>query len=264
MKVGFFLLTYEPKYDVLDFCEAVSKTGIHAYVVVDNNNYKPEEQYKKFVLQMDDEVCYNAGFKNTNYVITESIKKKITSWDKVLYFLCRKLKDIDFSWIVEDDVFIPSVKSVIEMTEKYSSFDLVTRSDEPNLEEKSDFWHWNKIPKYMNHQSKTISISSKENPDRGWHKSMVCAMGISRNLLYIINLHALAYKELMFIEFMFNTLAHEAGLNYTTAEELSTIKYRTVKYLHFWKEENFKGLPNNWFHPVKDRSLHEYYRSLLY
>jgi hypothetical protein len=62
---------------------------------------------------------------------------------------------------------------------------------------------------------------------------------------------------------MFNTLAHEAGLNYTTAEELSTIKYRAAKYLHFWKEENFLSLPNNWFHPVKDRSLHEYYRSLL-
>jgi hypothetical protein len=62
----------------------------------------------------------------------------------------------------------------------------------------------------------------------------------------------------MFIEFMFNTLAHEAGLNYTTAEELSSIKWRKS-----WKEENFKALPNNWFHPVKDRFLHETYRKLL-
>jgi hypothetical protein len=258
MKVGFFILTFEPTFDVLDFCEAVSKKGIRSYVVVDNNNYIPEEKYKKFVLQMDDDLCYNSGFKNTNFVITESIKKKITSWDKVLYFLCRKLKDIDFSWIVEDDVFIPSVESVVTMTEKYSSFDLVTATDEPNLEEKRDFWHWRKVPKYMNIQSKTLSVDPKQNPDRGWYKSMVCAIGISRNLLYIINLHALAYKELMFIEFMFNTLAHEAGLNYTIAEELSTIKWRKS-----WKEEDFKVLSNNWFHPVKDRSLHEFYRSLF-
>ena len=83
-------------------------------------------------------------------------------------------------------------------------------------------------------------------------------MGISRNLLYIVNLHALAYKQLMFIEFMFNTLVHEAGLNYTTAKELSTIKYRRN-----WKTEDFLENPENWFHPVKDRSLYKEIRSLM-
>ena len=261
MKYGFFILTYIPSGDVLDFCYKISKAtkDIHPYVVVDNNEYTNEDpKYKKFILQMDDELCFKSGFHNTNFVITEPLKKKVTSWDKVLYLLCRKLKDLDFVWVVEDDVFVPSVKSVITMTEKYNGFDLVTATDEPNIEEKRNFWHWRRMPNYMNRQNKTISVNSKENPDKGWHKSMVCAVGISRNLLYILNLHALSYKQLMFIEFMFNTIAHEAGLLYTTAEELSTIKYRRN-----WKTEDFLEKPENWFHPVKDRSLYAKIRTLL-
>jgi hypothetical protein len=261
MKRGFFILTYEPSEDVLTFVSELKKKGkklnIHPYVVVDNNDYIPPKKYKDFILQIDDNKCIKLGFKNADFIIETKKKKQTTSWSKVWYFLCREFKDLEFSWVVEDDVFIPSYTSVLKMTKKYGNgdYDLVTATNEANPEEKRNYWHWKQMPYYMNNNSKIIAVDSKVDPDRGWHKSMVCALGVSRNLLYIINLQVLAHKQLMFIEFMFNTLASQAGLTIINPPELSTIVYRKD-----WTEEDFISRPDNWFHPVKDRELHKYLR----
>jgi hypothetical protein len=281
MTYGFLILTYEPKNDILDFIKQINETGkVEAYVVVDNNNYVPPKEMKKWVLQMDDEKCFKNGFNNVNFVID----KKITSWDKVLFMLCRGLRHLDFSWIVEDDVFVPSVQSVLEMTEKYKEYDLVTANDEGNPKELRNYWHWKHMPRYMDNRSLTSSVDDIYDPSRGWFHSMVCAMGISRNLLYVINLQAMAYKQLMFIEFLFNTLCHQAGLKNTTAPEFENIIWRKAYKDINWNEydivartkayeaklnnrateesltQTFTGL---WFHPVKDRSIHSKIREML-
>jgi len=255
MQNGFICLTKTPHLSVLEFIHELNETtNILSYVVVDDNTYIAPQKYKYFILQLDDDICYNSGFKNVNFVI----KKKITSWDKVLYLLCRTLKNIDFCWIVEDDVFIPSIESVVNMTNKYLDYDLVTSSDEPNTSENRKIWHWKHMPTYMNRNSKTISVDSSIDESYSWHKSMSCAIGISRRLLYIINLHCLAYKQLMFLEFLFNTLCHQANLFIKIAPELSTIIWRGK-----WKIEDFINNKNNWFHPVKNIEEYKEYRELI-
>jgi len=257
--VGFFLLTREPKNDMVDFISELNNF-MPAYIVVDNNDYVPDTKISPIILQLNDNKCYNSGFRNINFFI----KKKVTSWDKVMYFLCREMRDIDFAWIVEDDVLVPSVEAVVEMTKKYSEYDLVTATDEPNYDEKRTYWHWKKMPVYMNQKTYNLAVDSKADPSRAWHKSMVCAMGISRNLLYAVNMQVLAHKELMFLEFMFNTICHQAGLKNVTAPEFKHIVYtKGGKNMVSWEAADVKGQKNMWFHPVKDRALHEYYRVLM-
>jgi hypothetical protein len=249
MKTSFIILTYEPTDEMIEFIIDVNmKTSCEGFIVVDNNNYIPPKSVDKYILQMDDNLCYNSGFRNVNFVI----KKKITAWDKVLYFLCRVLRGIDFTWIVEDDVFVPNMKSIEKMTNKYSEYDLVTASDTSNKSEKRNFWHWKHMPKYMNNNSLTLSVENI-----GWYKSMACAIGISRRLLYNINLHAMAYKQLMFLEFMFNTICHQAGLTNTTAPEFEYIVWRKSKKEDNWTQEDVLSTEGEyWFHPIKNRKDH--------
>lgn len=249
MKTAFIILTYEPTNEMIDFIIDVNKrTSCEGFIIVDNNEYVPPTRAKKYIFQMDDNLCYNSGFRNVNFVI----KKKVTSWDKVLYFLCRVLRDIDFSWIVEDDVFVPSIDSIVNMTLKYSDYDLVTPSNDHNKTEARNYWHWRHMPKYMNSESDSLSVESI-----GWYSSMVCALGISRRLLYAINMHSLAYKQLMFIEFMFNTICHQAGLNNIVAPEFKYIIWRKSRTEDNWTYEDvLSERPIYWFHPIKDRKVH--------
>lgn len=248
-------LTYQPNEDLLEFAlELSEKSGLSIFVMVDDNKYIPNEKYKKLIVQIDDKICMKNGFRNSNFVI----KKDVTSWDKVLFFLCRKKRDIDFCWIVEDDVFIPSVKSVKDLTKKYNKYDLVVSGDEPNVLQKRDFWHWRKAPKYLETKFYSSSLDTEHNPERSWYKAMVPAVGISRTLLYLINLYALSYKQLMFIEFMFNTIAHQANLDIKVIKNFDTITWRTK-----WKDIDITNNPDNWFHPVKDFSLHPLYREYI-
>jgi hypothetical protein len=244
MNIAFIILAYEPTREMIEFISDVNeRTSCKGFIVVDNNSYVPSKNISKYILQMDDKLCYDSGFRNVNFVI----KKKVTAWDKVLYFLCRVLQDIDFAWIVEDDVFIPSMKSIEKMTNKYKDYDLVTASDISNKAEDRTSWHWKYMPKYMNTNS----------PKKGWYKSMVPAMGISRRLLYTINLHTLAYKQLMFIEFMFNTICHRAGLNNITAPEFNYIVWRKSRTEDNWtKEDVLKESSEYWYHPIKNREDH--------
>jgi len=249
MTNAFIILAKEPTDEMIDFIININmQTTCEGYIVVDNNNYRPPTRAKKYILQMEDNLCYNAGFRNVNFVI----KKKITSWDKVLYFLCRILRHIDFSWIVEDDVFIPNMKSIEKMTQKYKEYDLVSASDIPNKEEVRNTWHWKYMPKYMNSDSPTLSVENI-----GWYKSMACAIGISRRLLYVINLHTLAYKQLMFLEFLFNTLCHQAGLHNVIAPEFKHIVWRKNKGEDDWTQEDvLSKSPEYWYHPIKNREIH--------
>jgi hypothetical protein len=249
MKTAFIILSYEPTHEMIDFILDVNKkTSCEGFIVVDNNNYVPPRDVKRYILQMDDNLCYNSGFRNVNFVI----KKKITAWDKVLYFLCRVLRDIEFTWIVEDDVFVPSMKSIEKMTQKYKEYDLITASDIPNKSENRNFWHWHHMPKYMNTDSPTLSVEKV-----GWYRSMACAIGISRRLLYNINLHTLAYKQLMFIEFMFNTICHQAGLSNKTAPEFLYVVWRKNSHENNWTQEDVLGESSEyWYHPIKNREDH--------
>jgi hypothetical protein len=254
-KNGIIFLTHTPNQGLIDFAYEIEyTTELSVYIICDNNDYIPEKKYKKLIVKIDDNICEYNNFKNANFII----KKPITAWDKVLFFLCRQFKTLDFCWIVEDDVFIPSIKSILDLTDKNCKYDLVVSSDKSNIDQNREYWHWYRMPQYMEKSYYNSAIDIYLHPKKSWHKSMVCAMGISRKLLYLLNFYVLSYKELMFIEFMFNTIAHQGELNIKVLENFDTIKWR-----HDWTESNILEKPNNWFHPVKAFSKHSEYRESL-
>jgi hypothetical protein len=253
---GIVFLTYTPNQYLLEFAEELShKTNLLVFIIADNNQYVPEKRFKNLVYRVDEEVCNYYNFKNINPLIKE---KKVTAWNKVIYFLCREVKFLDFCWIVEDDVFIPSVESVRNLTKEYSKYDLVVPNDKANIDQSREYWHWYRMPVYMEKNYYNSSLDIKNHPEKSWHKSMVCAIGVSRRLLYLINLHVLAYKELFFLEAIFNTIAHQAELDIKVLENFETIKWKQD-----WKESDILEKPENWFHPMKDFSLHPVYREML-
>jgi len=260
MKLGFFILTKTPHKSQLNFVESlrIFHPTIYSAIVVDDNEFNfdvssKSKKSKDLILQVDDDLCYDSGYKNANFII----RKKVTSWDKVLYLLNNDLKNIDFAFIVEDDVFVPSITSVKNMFKKYKNYDCVTathnsRDDDRKIQKDSKnsksiytpWCHWDKTPKAIKREFQ--------------RHSMVCAIGLSRNLLNVIADQVDSYKELFFIEIMFNSLAEENELNIFTPPEFSTILWRKS-----WVSEDFIENPENWFHPVKDLEEQVLLRKML-
>lgn len=258
---AFFILTRKPSENHLDFVREFLKkdTEILPIIIVDDNSYIPPKDLENHILQVDDQTCKKSGFHNINFLI----KKDVTSWDKVMYLLCTKMKQIKFCWIVEDDVFVPSVESVFRMTQKYDKYDIVTCSNYINYEENVndlkyenlknlDPWiHWKRVPKNM--YSKTSFSNDKINQDKapikGWARSMVCAIGMSNRLIEEVRKYVNKFHRLEFLEIFFNTLAYRAKLKYITPRELFTITWRYM----FTNEEILK-MEQNWFHPMKDQN----------
>jgi hypothetical protein len=153
----------------------------------------------------------------------------------MLYYFCEVETKYDFLWVFEDDVFIPSIESLVNL-DKYSNFDLVA----PNNHRKNDDyldWHWRHI------------IDKTRKP---FYYSMVCAIGISKRLLEVIKEYNRENKKLFYLESMFNTLAMQKGLFVKTPIELSSIVW-----MGDWSINEFLLLPNNMFHPVKSINEHE-------
>jgi hypothetical protein len=243
-----FFLTLTPSNSTLDFASEISKY-IETYVVVDNPEYNTKQNINKVkILKTDLEESVfkvkilktdSSKYKGINHVI----RKPITSWDKVMYFLCEKLKHIDFAYIIEDDVFVPSVKSLINMIDKYHNYDLVTADNVSYFDSKT--WpHWKKI------KPQTLQDFEYKN----LYKSMVAMMGISRRLLNVVKLYNTAYKHMEFLEMFFNSLCYMMGLKQISAPELQNIVWRRN-----WNAEDIHD--GFFYHPIKDFEVQEKLRS---
>lgn len=245
MKIGFFILTKEPSDNVIIFANQLQEF-IETYVIVDNNDFVNPYNFKNLIF-IDDDKCTKEGFYDVNYVIKK--KSKVSAWDKVLYLLCKVLTDIDYCWIVEDDVFIPSINSVLEMTTKYfnNKNDIIVSGDISKLSEPKWF-HWKRFPKNL-----------KFTDEKLYH-SMVPAIGVSRNMLKMVDKHVKKYKRLFFLEILFNTLAHKHNLKIKIAPEFEN----TIVWRHDWTYEDILKCKECWYHPIKNQEVQILFRQLIH
>lgn len=128
------------------------------------------------------------------------------------------------------------------MDKKYTDFDLVT----PNIFQKTDTimdWHWR-------------NIIDKIDPP--YYFSMVCAMGISKNVFKAIKDFVRKKKTLFFIEVMFSTLAKQDKLKVIDAFE-----FKSIVWLGEWGLDEFLLLPLNVFHPIKNIDDHQNLRESI-
>jgi hypothetical protein len=235
MKTAVAFLTKSPHKNTVLFAKEVSNVGFDTFIICDDK--QEHDVVNDGIISIEDELCQKWGYVNSNISSTAThIKKNPIAWDKMLLFFCQFATEYDFVWVFEDDCFIPSVEVIQNLHLKYRNFHLVTPNNFQNDGKAMD-WHWRDIyPKIKG----------------PYAYSMVCACGISRDVLNEVKKYKEREGTLFYIEVMFNTLALQKGLKVIDAFELKSIVWQGD-----WGLNEFILLPNNIFHPRKD--IHNHY-----
>ena len=120
MTTAIVFLTITPHENTIEFAKEIkANTQFDTYIICDKETKKDED----WIIHITDEKCLESGYKDCN-ISTNVVGKNPTSWDKYCYLFCEVYKQYDFVWVFEDDVFIPSVETIINLNNKYQTFDL--------------------------------------------------------------------------------------------------------------------------------------------
>ncbi len=161
-------------------------------------------------------------------------------------------------WVIEDDVFVPTLAAISALDRKYPEADIVSKENTINTSGTTQGWFWWKF----------IDADLLPLP---WAKSMVCAVRFKPTVFTLLpgfverwravygipDGGPLDYERpLLCIEYVFHTLALQAGLSVAVAEELEGVVYRRD-----WTVEEMQ--PGRLYHPVKQLDLQISYRRRL-
>lgn len=238
------LVTFQPNEIWCDFLDKFVVYSV--FVVVDDNSFdltEWEEKYRniKFV-QVDEQLCENAGFVDVNY----TLRKRISGWDKALYYFCmkeiKKELNFDFVWMLEDDVFLSNESTLLSIDNIYVDDDLLSRKSEENSDGNQETWLWKKI------------LETGIHFDRPYYHGLMCAVRFSRHMFNSIAAYASDNHKLVFLEVLFPTLANKNKLKYSTPPEFNMIHYR-----HDFTKEQVQDT-SLLYHPVKNINHHLLFR----
>jgi len=206
-------------------------------VIIEDDKFNLEN-----IIYVEDSICIDSGYLNcqiTGKEVNSLVNKTPMANDKMLYYFCEVNTDVDFLFCFEYDVFIPSIEVLRNLINRYNEYDLVVPNNFKRTDNVLD-WHWKNI------------VDKIEPP---YYYSMVCAMGISRNLLNCIKSYVTENNTLFFIEAMFNTIAMQNNLKVIDAFEL-----KSIVWMGAWDIDEFLLLPHNLFHPKKNLETFGWYR----
>lgn len=247
MRTAFVLLTIVPHNVWINF---LNKLQLHIiekneiidiYIMVDDNRFRDTNKHiheNIKVLQYERIEVVSKGYNNSS---TVTINNDCISWDKAIYHFCEKVDTYDFVWFVEDDVLIPTIDSIVQMTNKYNSYDLIVPEIITNVTGELESWHWKQV---------------RPDLQLPWYKTMVCALGVSNLLLQHIKRYVNFRKTIPFIEYIFVTMAKQNNMNIIVAPELEQIVY--TPHISF-DDPKFVSLVEKkyWIHPQKNMDIHK-------
>ena len=248
-KISISFLCIKPNPILVDFLIKLKKNNKNydIFLVCDDNSKRYYINDEIRVIQIDKDICKKSGYHSScskNFRKYHKLPDAL-NWDKILYYLCNNNK-YKYNWIIEEDVFVPTINTIINIDKKYKS-DLLIENTKINKNGDTSYWHWsNEIYR----KDKSLFF------DPPWYSSMVCACRVSNKLLEEIRLFVLKEKTLVFHEILFNTLAMKKNLRISTPEELKNIIWR--------KEYSFNDINKNYlYHPIKDLKIHKEFREKL-
>jgi len=230
-------LTKKADFETFDFAEELGKNlkqdNVDIYVVIDKHNFD-DSSVKNLsniqIVNITTDECISYGYSQTTRLGDD--RHYVTAWDKALLHFCVFNKTYSFVWLIEDDVFIPSVNAFRSIHRLYSrTNDLVVRDSQLNLLGKTSYWLW-----YM-------AFGNFIPP---WSHTMVNVVGLSRRMLQSIAREVHWRGVSLFHEYFFLTLALQLNLTIVLPSELSTLQ-PSGRYL--WN--HIIQRPNNFWHPVK-------------
>jgi hypothetical protein len=271
MKNCIVLQTVNPHPILIDFLIHLydytfqKKLDYTIYVVVDNNKKQYKNTKKIKYIQIDPEEATKKGFKDSLLRYYHLPHKKIKSFalDKALYYFSN-YNIYDNYWLIEEDVFIPSVKTIPMLDKKYKQADLLVSSNGIKEDYKPD-WHWVLMVKNNKSKDRKTKVKKMLNAKKEdfyfslpWYHSWCPVLRISNKLLEEINNFVKKHHTLLMNEFMFNTIAEKSNLKIVLVEEF---KFRYVhkenkKTLFKKKEIKVKNL----YSQIKDQETQKNYR----
>ena len=271
MKNCIVILCVKREKFITDFLEEMydyfkeKKLDYTIYVTIDNNNtiYKDTEKYK--IIQIDHLLATKEGFKDSllRYYHRKDSKIKSFALDKTLYYFSKN-NNYDNYWLLEEDVFIPSVKTIPSLDKKYKEADLLVKNNNINESGKMD-WHWPLMVRDNKNKLRKKRVEKAEKSKNyylplPWYNSFCCMIRISSKLLDAVKMFAHKNKTLIFMEFMFNTIAMHNNLKLITVEEFkSKYKYESKSKSLFEKKEIRK---KNLYSQIKDLETQKDFRKI--
>lgn len=234
------LLSVRPSIKCYNFFKEIKQnTKYNLYIFIDDNNYNlPINDNIIKIIKINNEECEKNGYKSCILWLDN----KACSRDKALYYFNKENISYDYIWFVEEDVFIPDIKTIENIDLKYSDEDLLVKSNNI-LYSKENIWN-------CEHVNKQIKINYP------FGCSLICAIRCSKKMLECINNYAKTYNNLFLDESLFNTLAIHNNLKINCISELDTIHWRKKWYVNDINK-------NNLYHPIKDINIQYKLREYL-
>jgi len=238
-------LTYSPTSEILEFAQELAQDAVqydvNVFIMIDDNDFTLSDiniSSNLQLLQISDKKCLEHNYRKT---IGPSDWGEVISWDKALLYFNILNKNYSFIWLIEDDVFIPSVQAFRSLHELYSNTtDLIVPRNGLNLLGDPSFWQW------------SMAVGQFIPP---WSCSMVNVVGLSRRMLIAIDDYVQWLGQVPFYEFFFNTLAMQLNFTIVTPTELSIDVFSTN-----YSFEDICKQPNNLWHPVKVLGIQKQWR----
>jgi hypothetical protein len=238
MKKIICLLAVKPCAKTYNFYKNIQlNSDYHVYIVLDDVTYEvPGDDGTVPIIRINSQECKDKGFHSS----VKDMQDIVSSRDKALYYF----KDIcfDYIWMLEEDVFIPNINTIIDIDNKYSGDLLVSVTTDICHTVQYD-WHWGLVQ----HKIKIPPPYSK---------GMISAVRCSKILLKYIADYATDYNHLFIDEALFHTLSLQNNLKTTAVPEMETILWRCD-----FRKEDIKS--TNLYHPVKNINQQYEFREYL-
>jgi len=175
------------------------------------------------------------GFKNLSSAIAP--QQIVNAWDKAVYYFSKINTKYDNVWLIEDDVYFYSEKTLLDIDAAFTDSDLLTNVSIPKSDDMKSTWHWH------------WCLFNVNLPEESQHRAMVCAARISKALFSCINSYVKDNNTMFFLEAFFPSIAIHNNLKYSMPKEMNNIEYR-----HDWTSEDINN--THLFHPVKNMTAH--------
>lgn len=248
-------LCLRPDDIMLSFISELKNDNYDVYVSIDDNNYIPDKKWTniKFI-QINNDVCHSSGYRS----VVAYFDNKSCSKDKALYYFNNNKINYDYIWLIEDDVFIPSIDTIKNIDIKYPNYDFLTQKINHNLNLKE--WNWKRLIKLQFHwlylTDNTIEYFNYDNINYIQH-SMTCVIRLSNNYMSHVNKFVDKYNSLFMDELFFAYICNSNNLSIKEINELSNIHWYHVDWE--LKDINIDYL----YHPIKNFKIQDSYRKYL-
>ena len=103
------ILTATPLRSTLSFADALADISDNDVIIISDNKPSEVPSVAKCVY-INDALARESGFFNSSPIIA----KTPIAWDKAIYYLLNECRDLDYVWIMEDDVFFTNPHICIE------------------------------------------------------------------------------------------------------------------------------------------------------